>query len=80
MRTTVLASVEQYIQSINRLIRQADIDIIINSAQMQTEADSFILEEQNSIYPPKKGVVFKKRKSTLRKHRGNMRFYRRLYQ
>jgi hypothetical protein len=35
MRTTVLASVEQYIQSINRLIRQADIDIIINSAQRQ---------------------------------------------
>lgn len=65
MRTTVLASVEQYIQSINRLIRQADIDIIINSAQMQTEADSFILEEQNSIYPPKKGLFSKREKVLL---------------
>lgn len=64
MRTVVLASVEQYIQSINRLIRQADIDIIINSAQMQTEADSFILEEENSIYPPKKGL-FSKRENVL---------------
>ncbi len=65
MRTTVSASVEQYIQSINRLIRQADIDIIINSAQMQIEADSFILEEQNSIYPPKKGLFSKREKVLL---------------
>ena len=65
MRTIVSASVEQYIQSINRLIRQADIDIIINSAQMQTEADSFILEEQNSIYPPKKGLFSKREKVLL---------------
>lgn len=65
MRTAVSTSVEQYIQSINRLIRQADIDIIINSAQMQTEADSFILEEQNSIYPPKKGLFSKREKVLL---------------
>lgn len=65
MRTTVSASVKRYIQSINRLIRQADIDIIINSAQMQIEADSFILEEQNSIYPPKKGLFSKREKVLL---------------
>ena len=65
MRATVSASVELYIQSLNRLIRQADIDIILNSAQMQTEADSFILEEQNSVYPPKKGLFSKKEKVFL---------------
>ena len=65
MRTTVSASVKRYIQSINRLIRQADIDIIINSAQMQIEADSFILEEQNSIYPPKNGLFSKREKVLL---------------
>lgn len=54
MRTTISDSVELYIQKLNKLIGQADIDIILNSAQIQTEADSYILEEHNSIYPPKK--------------------------
>ena len=62
MRTTVSASVELFIQNLNRLIRQSDIDIELNSAQIQTEADSFILEEQRSIYPPKKGLFSKREK------------------
>lgn len=57
MRTMVSTSVESYIQKINELIGQADIDIILNSAQIQAKADSFILEEQNRIYPPKKGLL-----------------------
>lgn len=65
MRATVSVLVEQYIQNIDRLIRQADIDIMLNSAQVQTEVDLFILEEQNSIYPPKKGLFSKKEKVFL---------------
>lgn len=66
MRTTVSESVELYIQSLNRLIRQTDIDISLNSAQIQTEVDSFIIKEQNSIYPPRKGLFSKKKKVFLK--------------
>lgn len=65
IRTTVSTSVEAYIQKLNKLIRQAEIDIILNSVQIETEADSFILEEQDSIYPPKKGIFSKKEKVFL---------------
>ncbi len=65
MRSTVSTSVEAYIQKLNSLIRQAEIDITLNSAQIETEADSFILEEQDSIYPPKKGIFSKKEKVFL---------------
>ena len=64
LRTTS-TSVEAYIQKLNKLIRQAEIDIILNSAQIETEADSFILEEQDSIYPPPKGIFSKKEKVFL---------------
>lgn len=65
IRATVSASVEANIQKLNKLIRQAEIDIILNSAQIETEADSFILEEQDSIYPPKKGIFSIKEKVFL---------------
>lgn len=65
MRKTVYESVELYIQNLNSLIRQADIDILLNSAQMQIEADSFIVEKQNSIYLPRKGLFSKKEKVYL---------------
>lgn len=65
MRKTVSGLVEQYIQNINRLIKQADINIMLNPAQMQLEVDLFILEEQNNIYPPKKGLFSKKEKVFL---------------
>lgn len=65
MRSTVSTSVEAYIQKLNNLIRQAEIDITLNSAQIETEADSFILEEQDNIYPPKKGIFSKKEKVFL---------------
>ena len=65
MRATISTSVEAYIQKLNKLIGQAEIDIILNSAQIETEADSFILEEQDSIYPPPKGIFSKKEKVFL---------------
>lgn len=65
IRATVSTSVEAYIQKLNKLNWQAEIDIILNSAQIETEADSFILEEQDSIYPSKKGIFSKKEKVFL---------------
>lgn len=65
MRMMISDSVKLYTQKLNKLIGQADIDIILNSAQIQTEADSYILEEQNSIYPPKKELFSKKEKVPL---------------
>lgn len=65
IRETVSTSVEAYIKKLNKLIGKAEIDITLNSAQIETEADSFILEEQDSIYPPKKGIFSKKEKVFL---------------
>lgn len=62
IRETVSTSVEAYIKKLNKLIGEAEIDITLNSAQIETEADLFILEEQDSIYPPKKGIFSKKEK------------------
>ena len=55
MRTEITDMVYKYIQKLNELIGQANIDITLNTTQIQTEADSFILQEQDSLYPPTKG-------------------------
>ncbi|MDE7364220.1 MAG: hypothetical protein K2N27_04940, partial [Ruminococcus sp.] len=65
MRTDITDMVDKYIQKLNKLIGQADIDITLNATQIQTEADFFILQEQNSFYPQKKGLFSKKEKVFL---------------
>lgn len=65
MRATVSDFVEKYLQKLNKLIGQTDIDIALNFAQIQTEADLLIFQEQNSFYPPKKGLFSKKEKVFL---------------
>ena len=65
MRNTVSDSAELFIKNLNILIMQAEIDMILNSAQIRTKVDSFILEEQDSIYPSKKGIFSKKEKVFL---------------
>lgn len=65
MRTDITDMVNDYIQKLNKLIRQADINVTLNTTQIQTEADFFIFQEQNSLYPSKKGLFSKKEKVFL---------------
>ncbi len=66
MREIVSGSVEQYIKKLNNSISQADLNFFLDSAKMHEEADKFILEQQNGIYPPSQGLFSKKEKVFLK--------------
>ncbi len=64
MRNTISESVEEYIRDLNKLIEQAaEIDADLNPAQIQlnltqiqSDAEFYVINKENSIYPPKKGL------------------------
>lgn len=65
MRTNISEKVDTYTKKLNKLIHQTGIDITLNAAQIQNQADALVLQEEDSLYPPKNGLFSRRKKVFL---------------